>query len=209
MVTGKYTPAPGLGATRNMFVVRQGRELVIVSTARLTPEGEARLDALGEVKNVVRIGGFHGADDAYYLQRYKPTFWAPPNLPDAAAKDRDLSPGSCPIDGCQVFLFEHGKVPEACLVLEREGGILLSADSYQNWTTFEDCTWLGSLMLRAFGMGPTIIGGPWAKRQGPAIRADFERLLSVPFKHLLPGHGSALRDTAKEGLLLAVAHRFG
>jgi len=64
-------------------------------------------------------------------------------------------------------------------------------------------------MMRALGFGPTLIGGPWMKRVGtPEVRGDFERLLQVPWKHLLPAHGTPLRDRAQEGLRTAIAHRF-
>ena len=33
---------------------------------------------LGTVEHVVKIGGFHGIDDPFYVDRYKPTLWALP-----------------------------------------------------------------------------------------------------------------------------------
>lgn len=207
VVQSGFRFAPGMGITRNMFVVKQGDELTIVSTARLSPEGEEKLDALGKVKHVVRIGGFHGADDPYYVHRYPDaTFWAPKKLTDVPKKQRALEENEHPIEGGKIFLFKHGQMDEAALVLP--GGILVTADAYQNWTTFDGCTFLGKLMMRAMGFGPTLIGGPWVKRQGQDIRKDFDRLLDVDFQHLLPGHGAPLRDHAKDGLKTAIANRF-
>lgn len=62
---------------RNMVVVRDGAELTVLNSVRLTPPGEAELEALGTVRHVVRLGYFHGRDDRYYVDRYGAEFWAP------------------------------------------------------------------------------------------------------------------------------------
>lgn len=221
MVTGTVRFFPLNSITRNMAVVRQGGELVVLNSVRLGPEGEAALEKLGKVTHVVRVGAFHGLDNPYYVERFGATLWGPPGTKhgvlekkhgggvEASIPGRDLGPDACPIEGARVFLFEHVQHPEAAIVLDREGGVLVPCDSYQNWTTFDGCSLLGGLMLRALGFGPTLIGGPWMKRVGtPEVRADFERLLEVPFAHLLPAHGTVLRDRAGEGLRTAMAARF-
>lgn len=206
IVTGGHKMGPGLTITKNMFVIRQRGELVLVSSMRLSREGEEELEKLGKVKHVIRIGGNHGADDPYVLHRFSPTFWAPGRL---AKKGETLEPGSSPIDDADVFLFEKGAFPEAAILLRREGGILLTADSYQHWPTFEGVSLLGRAMMPLMGFGPTIIGGPWLKAQGPGVRADFERLAERDFAHLMPGHGSVLKNDAKAGLAKAMSKRFG
>jgi hypothetical protein len=207
MVTGAFRMGPGVGITRNMFIVRQGKELVLVSAMRLSPEGEAALQKLGKVSHLIRIGGFHGADDPYVVDRYKPTYWAPANLSKIQGV-RTLEPGACPIDGATVFLFEKGKTPEAALVLPAEGGTLVTADCFQNWTSFQGCTLLGGLVGRMLGMGPLVIGGPWTKAQGLGVKADFERLVELPFENLFPGHGSVSKGGAREALRSAMKKRF-
>jgi hypothetical protein len=209
IVTGGFHFGPGLGITRNMIVVKEGDDLTVVSSMRLSPAGEAELDALGKVKHVIRIGGFHGADDPYYVDRYKAQLWVPPRVKDAPEGARTLTPDEKPISCASVFLFEKGKMGEAALLLEREGGVLVTADCYQNWTSFEGCTFLAKPMMRMMGFGPTVIGGPWVKAQGPAITEDFSRLRGIAFKHLIPGHGTPLLDDAKAGLERAIAKRFG
>jgi hypothetical protein len=208
MVTGRIRMGPGLTITRNMFIVRQGDELVLVSSMRLSPEGEAELDKLGKVKHVVRIGGNHGVDDAYVLDRYAATFWSVANTPSVPKTDQTLAPGSSPIADGEPFVFEHAKRPEAMILLGREGGILLTADAYQHWTSTDGCSLMARMMLPLLGFGPTIIGGPWLKQQGLGVRRDFERLVERDFKHLMPGHGAALKDVAKEGLATAMSKRF-
>jgi hypothetical protein len=206
-VTGGHRFSGAMMITKNMFIVRKGGELTIISTMRLSPEGEAELEKLGKVKHVVRIGGFHGADDPYYVHRFSPTFWSPPKLEGVAKKDQTLAPGSSPIDDADVFVFESGAMPEAAIILNREGGVLMTSDSLQNWTTFDGCSFLARAMMPLLGFGPTVIGGPWYKKQGPSIRADFERLAEREFTHVFPGHGTVLKNDAKAGLKKAMAKR--
>ncbi len=56
--------------SRNMTIVRSGSELTLINTVRLNEEALQKLDALGVVTNIVRIGAFHGRDDAFYQNRY-------------------------------------------------------------------------------------------------------------------------------------------
>lgn len=209
-VTGSFRFAPGLSITRNMVIVRQGEGLVLVNSVRLTPAGEAELERLGRVEHLVRIGTFHGADDPWFVHRYAPAYWAPPGMPprEGAAPPRDLRPDSCPIDGATVFSFTHGRKAEVALILPVAGGVLVTCDSFQNWTTFEGCSFLGGLMMRAMGFGPTLIGGPWLKEMGRDVKTDFEALLALEFAHLAPAHGTPIRDRAKDGLRTAMAARF-
>lgn len=210
-VTGGFRFAPGLRITRNMTIVRQGGALTLVNSVRLDAAGEAALDALGPVRHLVRLGAFHGVDDPYYVDRYKPTLWAPPGTKHAGGltTDRELAAGACPIEGATVFPFAHGRQPECAILLERDGGILVTCDSYQNWESFDGCSAMGKLMMKVMGFGPTLIGGPWLKAMGPEVRADFEALLALPFAHLVPAHGAVLRDRAKDGLRTATKRRFG
>jgi len=47
-----------------------------------------------------------------------------------------------------VFAFAKGRKPEVAIVLERSGGILITCDSFQNWTTLAGWSFLGGLMMR-------------------------------------------------------------
>ena len=209
-VTGRFQMGPGMGITRNMTVVRRGGELALVNAIRLTPEAEAELEKLGKVTHLVRIGGYHGSDDPYLVDRFRPTLWGPPRLRHAEGlpAGEELRPGSTPVSGSTPFVFEKAKRPEAALLIEQDGGVLITCDSYQNWTTFAGCSLLAKVVMPLMGFRRAIIGGPWAKSHGPEIRKDFERLVELPFRHLLPGHGTVLRDEAKPQLGIAMSDRF-
>ena len=73
-VTGSVVFKPLLRLPRNMVVLRHGDELTVINSVRLSADGESALDALGKVTHVMKIG-FHGMDDAYYLNRYGAKMW--------------------------------------------------------------------------------------------------------------------------------------
>ena len=58
--------------SRNMQILRSPstRDLVLINTVRLNPEGLKELDQLGTVKYIFRVAGFHGKDDPFYKERY-------------------------------------------------------------------------------------------------------------------------------------------
>lgn len=211
VMTGGFRMGPGMSIPRNMTVVRRGGELTIINSVRLTPAGERALEELGTPKHLLRIGLGHGADDPYYLHRYRPSFWAPEGMKHSGgiAADEVLRPGHSPIAESEVFVFENGRGKEAAVRLDHEGGVLVTCDSYQNWESYEGCSPVAKVVAKVMGFGPTYIGGPWLKRMGPGVRKDFERLREVRFDSLIAGHGQVLRKKAREGLDLAMGRRFG
>ncbi|MBI5607641.1 MAG: hypothetical protein HY902_02025 [Deltaproteobacteria bacterium] len=211
LVEGLFRMAPGFTITRNMAILRQGSELTLVNSVRLTESGLRELDSLGKVKHLFKLGAFHGIDDPFYVHRYHPTFWAPPGSRHEGDLHHtaELVPQARPRPDLRVFAFEHGKQPEVALLLEQDGGILLTCDSYQNWESFDGCSLFAKVVMRGMGFGPKVVGGPWTKAMGQDVRQDLERLCSEPFAHLVPAHGAVLRDTAQDGLREAIRKRFG
>ena len=76
LLHGSIKMGPAIEMNRNMVILQSGSDLTLINPVQMTEEGLASLDALGEVKNVLRLGDFHGLDDTFYLDRYKCTFWA-------------------------------------------------------------------------------------------------------------------------------------
>ena len=188
--------------SRNMIVVREGDALTLVNTVRLSEAGLASLEALGKVEHVVKIGALHGVDDAFYKDRYGAKYWALPNMPH----DPELLPdallavdGPLPFAGASLFVFENTKLPESIIRLDREGGILIACDALQNWMApdafFSDES--RSMMTEMGFFQSANIGPVWMKVNDPQAQ-DFVRLREVPFRHVLCGHGSPLRDTAQQ-----------
>lgn len=214
-VQGTISMGPGVRITRNMTVVRSGRELSVISAVRLSPQAEAELDALGTVRHVIKIGHAHGVDDPYYLERYGATYWA---LADGTRAtdpeaDRTLGADCLPFDGAQLFEFRGSKEREAAILLERAGGILITCDAVQNWPDAVGCSPLANLLTRFMGLRrrPAQISPLWRKTMATedgALQDDFERLAELRFEHLVCGHGRPLSGNAREALTATVAATF-
>lgn len=187
--------------SRNMTVVRESGRLTIVNSVRLDPEGLRQLEALGQVQNVVRIGDMHGVDDPFYVDRYRPTFWAMPgmDIQDGLTVDKSLTAGGeMPFDNCSFFEFKTTKLPEGILRLDRDEGILIACDSLQNWVApdeFFDAQTVETMRGLGFFTRANL-GLAWLQESQPQA-ADFVRLKEIPFRHALCGHGVPLLDTAQ------------
>jgi hypothetical protein len=187
-----------------MTIIRDGDSLTLVNTIRLDKNGLARLDRLGTVKNIVKLGSFHGRDDAFYLDRYGATLWAPAEMEHerGVKTGADLAPGQPgPCPDALVFSFETSSVPEVILCLERQGGILVSCDSLQNWdgpdVYFDEAS---AVMLEKQGFfQPANIGPGWRNAAKPE-RSDFTRLIELKFRHLLSAHGKPLLNDAHQAV---------
>lgn len=169
--------------SRNMVILREGQDLTLINTVRLTDEGFEALDKLGQVKTVLKLGAFHGRDDQFYKDRYTPVFWE--------AGDTDL-----PIKAA-LFTFASDKVKEVALVLPQEGGILITCDAIQNWTLTDEFFNEQSRVkfLREGKIRSANIGDPWKFAVEPKNMQD---LLNLKFKHLLSAHGEPMLDKAYE-----------
>lgn len=207
--------APGLRISRNMTIVRQNGELTVISAVRLNADGEAALAKLGAVKHVVRIGNFHGMDDAYYVERFGAEFWCQPGSRQYATPvpTKELVEGGpLPFDGGQLFVFREARAPEAALLIERHGGVLITCDALQHWSDRRNCSLLAKLMMPLIGFpATTVVGPPWLKGatpKGGSLKADFERLLTLEFKHHLAAHGGPCLDDAHTLARAAVSRAF-
>lgn len=202
-----------LQTSRTMTVVRQDGELTLLNTVRLGEDGLQQLEALGRVRHVVRLGAFHGRDDPFYRDRYGAALWA---LPKAEAADgrpaaRALAAGEAfPVRDAKVFVFSSARFPEAAVLLEREGGILLTCDAVQNYTQidrfFSDST--GALFEAQGRIREANLPDTWRHACAPDA-ADFRRLVELPFRHLITAHGGPLRDAAQMLLRSRVDEAFG
>jgi len=198
--------------SRNMVVIKNDEELTIINTVRLSEDGLAALDKLGKVTHVIRIGAFHGRDDAFYLDRYSANLWALQGMvhENNRITDIELIPGdSLPFPNGSLFLFETSIHPEGILHLHQEGGILISCDSIKNWVTadpyFSEET---AKLYESLGFfGEATISQIWQQACKVQI-ADFERLKQLNFKHLISAHGMPLMKKADDALKKTLKNEF-
>ncbi len=206
---GSVSFKPLVVLVRNMVVLRHDGELTLVNAIRLNEEGEAALTALGEVTHLVKIGG-HEMDNAYYADTFDATLWGVPGAVPEGGKE--LTDESLPHPGLSLFQFRDTLQPEGALLLNAQGGLLITCDSVQHWVPSDLMSFLAKLITSGMGFEhPAQIGPPWRKvmtPKGGSLRPDFERLVQLPFKHLIGAHGGLARDNAKELLRATVARTF-
>ncbi len=214
LVQGTFRMAPGMTIGRNMVVLRRGDELTLVDPIRLDPGGEEELLRLGKVAHVVRLGHGHSVDVPYSVERFGATYWALPGQPeDVGIAPRELVRGRLPFDG-ELFVFEHAQPPEGAIRLDVDGGLLVTCDALQD---LREGIPLCSLMARAsmplLGFRRELLIGPmWLKKRlekdGSGLAGDFERLLSLPFEHLVGAHGGVYRAGARAAVRPVVESAF-
>src|SRR5688572_2643344 len=61
--------APGIVFPRNMTIVREPDGLVVIHPIVMPEDEQKKIEALGPVKHIVRLGAFHGMDDLAYQRR--------------------------------------------------------------------------------------------------------------------------------------------
>lgn len=210
-VTGQIIVAsdPVSEFSRNMVVIREGDSLTLINSIRLDEDGLAALEKLGEVRHIVKLGAFHGRDDAFYLDRYDAALWAPEGMSYSRGEQtdrvlRDGQPG--PVEGSTAFVFDTPKLAEAMLLVPHDGGILVSCDSFQNalgpdeYFNATASEWKRRLgFFKVAGVGPG-----WRKFAEPQ-QADLERVLTLEFCHLLSAHGTPLLGDAHPAVQASIA----
>lgn len=215
-VQGTVRMGPGVRISRNMAIVVEDGALTLINAVRLDARGEARLAELGAVKHVVKIGYFHGMDDAYYVAKHGAAYWTLPN----GGRKRDpkptetLSAEHLPFRDARLFAFEQTKFPEGAILVKRGGGALITCDAVQNWPDTSRCSVPAKLLTYAMGFTrrPAQIGPPWRKGMTPpggSLKADFERLAELPFEKLLAAHGGPLESGAQAALKATIAATYG
>ena len=199
--------------SRNMTVLRHGDSLTVVNSMRLDESGLEALDALGNVKHVVRICGFHGMDDPFYKDRYGATVWAVEGMryvkgfkntradpPTYFAPDQWLTADSeLPVPGARLHVFSSCHPPEAILLLDRDGGVALTGDSLQNWDEPDEYFSLaGTAVMKVMGFfKPCNVGPGWLKSAKPSDD-EVRGILDLDFDHVLPVHGAPVLGDARD-----------
>lgn len=206
--------------SRNMTVLRDGESLTLVNSLRLDEAGLSALDGLGKVAHVIRLAGFHRMDDAFYKQRYGARVWvvkgqvyakgfdAPKTAPEAGYFKADVemdATTALPIAAASLTAFDC-IAGEGLLRLDRDGGILISGDSLQNWQRVDEYfSWPAGVAMKVMGfIKPHNVGPGWLKAAKPKT-AQLKEILDLEFEHLLPAHGAPVIGGAREKYRPALA----
>ncbi len=204
---------PGLKITfsRNMVAVLTEEGWVLLNPVRLGTEGEAELLARAPIRHAVRLGTFHGRDDAYYAERFGAQFWSVPgkcSYPEPAGSRAVREDEPLPIPGASALIYRGGLLGECAVHLPQQR-LLVTCDSVQNYEDDPLVSPLGRLVMRPLGFfTPCVIGPIWLKATTPpggSLRPDFERVLALDFDNLIGGHGTPKVGGAREALARNVA----
>jgi hypothetical protein len=215
MVRGSIKMNALLRITRNMALVKEGEDLTLINPIRLDAAREKQLQELGTVRNIVRLGPFHGVDDPYYVEKFGARFWCQSGGEAYAepAIDVELSTQSeLPVSGAQLFEFKQTKQPECALLLGKAGGILFTCDAIQHYGDYSYNNLAAKLLMPRIGFPRTTIVGPyWLKamtKEGESLEAEFRSLLELQFDKLLSAHGTLIENGAHAAVLKAVDTAF-
>lgn len=211
---GSIKMGPGMRMNRNMIILKSGDELSLINPVRMNDSRISALDKLGIVKRVLRLGDFHGLDDAFYIDRYKCEFWAQDGqetYKSPQITNKISASVESPIPDSEFFIFESAKFPEAALLLKRQK-LLITTDSVQYHADWSYFTWFTKSAFKLLGFKAGInIGPPWLKRvtaKGTSLKADFEALLELDFDSIVAAHGLPMRSGAKQALKQEVSRVF-
>jgi len=203
-VHGSVKLAPAMTMNRNMVIIKDGSKLTLINPVRLNKSEEVKLEQLGDICRVMRLGDFHGLDDRYYVDKYQTEFWCQHGSTtySAPTPSHIIESGiDSPITNSTFFVFEKAKFPEAALLMT-DHKLLITTDSIQHHSDWSYTNFLGRITLKLMGFElKTQIGKPWLKRvtaKGDSLKPDFDRLCALDFDTLLAAHGTPLKSSANQ-----------
>jgi hypothetical protein len=214
LLHGSIKMGPGMRMNRNMIILKEAGQLTLINPVRMNDDGLVELEKLGQVTRIMRLGDFHGLDDAFYFERYPCEFWAQAGqttYPLPKPTHLISADTESPITNSAFFVFNTSLYPEAALLL-RDHKLLITTDSVQyhaDWSYFTGFTKFAFKLL-GFKQGINI-GPPWLKRvtpKGGSLKTDFEQLLALDFDALVAAHGLLMASGAKAALEVEVQKRF-
>jgi len=153
----------------------------------------------------------HGVDDPYYRSEFGCELWAsgesetyPEPKPDVLLTTET----PLPFPSARYLPIEGATQAEGVLLLERDGGILLTCDAIQHYGDYRHNNLLAKLAMPLLGFKKTTVLGPmWLKAmtpEGGSLEASFRALLEHRFELLFSAHGSLLRGGARDSLAQAI-----
>lgn len=192
--------------SRNMVAVLTPEGWVLLNPVRLSANAESELLAIAPFRHAVRLGAFHGMDDAYYVEHHGLPLWGVPgeqNYTSPAITHPISEAVELPIPGAKVLIFQQATKAE-CVVLLPEHRLLVTCDSVQHYENDKLISPLGRIVMYPLGFFKHCnIGRFWLKAATPvggSLKPDFERLLKLDFDNLIAGHGTLKRGGAKAAL---------
>lgn len=165
----------------------------------LSEQGLHKLESLGTIENIVRLGHFHGRDDAFYQKKYSAKLWAMDGMDFSKGAKADIlfdkDTNSYPFSKGRLIPFLTTKYPESVLYIDKNGGILVTCDSIKNWIKSDRFFSVETAndFSKSGVFGRVKIDDVWLNAMQPQ-NSDLENLLSIDFKHLVSAHGPVIKN---------------
>ncbi len=193
-VRGSFGMGPGVIISRTMTVVDTADGLVVLNAIRLSDSAQAELDALGQVKHLVKLSDSHSIDEPFYADRYKPAVWSLPGAAmDHLSVDRSLAQEGPVAGGVVVDYGETQGWREGAYLVPMGGGTLVTCDAIGNYADTERASFLGRVLTSLMGFkGGVVVPPMWRRFQklkGPRVAETLSGLADLSFANLVTGHG--------------------
>ncbi|MBF0279739.1 MAG: hypothetical protein HQM13_18220 [SAR324 cluster bacterium] len=200
--------------SRSMTIIKdlQEENLTLINSMRLSDSALAELEKIGKITSVIRIAGYHGRDDAFYKDTFQAKVYAIEGQTYSRKMEvsRDVRSGfmqadvwlnensELPVKNSALKIIKSCHPPEAVLLVQQEGGILITGDTLQNTPKADEfVNFPAKLMMKKMGFyKPCNVGPAWLQFAKPD-RGEVRSLLDLDFEHVLPAHGEAVLDDAK------------
>eukprot|EP00121_Abeoforma_whisleri_P006899 Awhi_evm1s6282 len=194
---------------RTMTIVKEkDNKITLINGMKLTEEGHQALEALGEVKSLIRLGSFHGGDDAYLCHRYpEMKYYVLPGMKVSSGLEKEpvrLTNDTCSIEGGKVMQCPVTEVREGVLWLPIGPGFLVACDLLQNQETSGPyVSYAMGLFLHLNGfcgkgkVGPGFLNFGytiWGLDPKALLPSFLRELLDMEWDILLSAHGAPLLD---------------
>ena len=196
---------PPLKISKTMTVIKnpQTNDLTIINAMPLDGKGLEQLKSLGNVKNTLRIGGYHGRDDNFYKEMFGCTVYAlkghvyAKDFKDACIETEkgyfqaDIlldEQSELPIPNACLKFIKSSHPVEAILHINQDNGILITADALHNMPAPDEFVGFGAkLVTKKMGFyKPYNVGPGWYKFATPSAK-EVNSILDWNFEHVLPG----------------------
>jgi hypothetical protein len=205
IVRGSFNVGFGVMIARTMTIVKRGDDLTVINSVRVNEEVEAEIKKLGTIKHLVRMAAGHGADDAYYINTFEPTYWSLEGIASVTntkTHDKALTEdGEGPIPDMKLVIFKSAplKILHECVIwIPDNDGTLITCDFIQNTITPDHANFMGKHMTYWMGFqGECKCVPMWRSGNGMDHWDDIERILAWDFENLVSAHGEAKIGGAK------------
>ncbi|MEZ4741138.1 MAG: hypothetical protein R3B45_01595 [Bdellovibrionota bacterium] len=185
--------------SRAMTILNENGTLAIINPVRVEEDLLNKIQKLGQIKYLLKIGQLHNVDVPFYMDKFSLELWINRNDPsvDESYSTRYFDDvDEIPILRCKVRTIRGSEIKESILVTPGDGGCLHSCDAFVNMGSDPNHNWLTS-KLSKFLPDPTYIGPNWIKMAKPP-EASLKFVLDFDFENFIPAHGEPIIGNAKK-----------